>query len=207
MHAGGGSLPDRNGAVRGSMVALIGLPGAGKTVVAPLLATRLGGRSVDLDAAIERAAGRRVPELLRDEGEAAFRAREFEALRAATAPAPATTAAAGSRGRLVVACGGGIVTHAASCDALRDGATVVWLRVSPEGAMERLGASGVAWRPLLGEPGVSGAMERLRALLAEREPLYRELAAVSVDTSGRTPEDVAAAVERALRTRWDASES
>jgi shikimate kinase len=206
-HASGGSPPGREGGASRAAVALIGLPGAGKTVVAPLLAARWGGAAIDLDAAIERATGRSVPDLLRAEGEAAFRARELDALRGAAGGA-AAVAAPGLEGPLVLSCGGGLVTNAASREALRAFATVVWLQVTPEAALERLGASGVERRPLLGNAsGPGDPLERLRALLASREPLYRELAAVAVDTTGRSPEEVAAAVERRLRERWAGSAS
>jgi shikimate kinase len=199
------------------VVALIGLPGAGKTVVAPLLAARLGGAAVDLDAAIERAAGRSVPELLDEEGEAAFRERELGALRQvvggafasgfATPATPATPAApAAPAGPLVLSCGGGLVTHAASREALQAFGTVVWLQVTPEVAWSRLGAPGVERRPLLGNGG-TGGLERLRALLTSREPHYRALAAVVVDTTGETPEEVAATIERRLREPWAGSGS
>jgi shikimate kinase len=186
-------------------VALVGLPGAGKTVVAPLLAARLGWRWDDLDAIVERAAERSVPELLREEGEARFRARELEALR---------TALSGRREGLVLACGGGVVVGEEARGLIAAGATVAWLRVDPATALDRLGGAGVASRPLLAGDGtddVAGArgaaLERLRALEAARKPLYAAIATVSIDTSDRSPEDVASAVEAALRERWAGSES
>ncbi len=182
-------------------MALVGLPGAGKTVVAPLLAALLGWRWDDLDAAIERAAGRSVPDLLRSDGEARFRERELEALRAALATRPEG---------LVLACGGGVVVGAEARGAIAAGATVAWLRVRPETALARLGGSGVASRPLLAgatTAGTAGALERLRELQAAREPLYAAMAGVSIATDERTPEGVAAALEAALRERWAGSAS
>lgn len=194
----GGRLPEAPAA----SVALIGLPGAGKSVVAPLLADRLGWVARDLDVEIERSAGRRIPELIQSEGEAAFRGRETEALRRELAP---------ERGRRVVACGGGVVTNEHSSRLLRLSATVVWLQVSPEAALERLGAAGIAGRPLLqtGPAGgeASDALARLRALLTAREPLYRALAAFAIDTAGATPAQVAASIESSLRERWAGSAS
>ncbi len=182
-------------------VALVGLPGAGKTVVAPLLATRLGWRWDDLDAAIERAAGKGVPELLRSEGEARFRGRELEALRQALA-SPA--------GGLVLACGGGVVVGDEARRELAAGATVVWLQVLPETALTRLRASGLSDRPLLADGmagGDSSALRRLRELQAARDPLYGEIAAISVTTEGMTPEELAAVLDAALRDRWAGSAS
>lgn len=182
-------------------MALVGLPGSGKTVVAPLLAARLGWRWDDLDAAIARAAGRSVPELLRSEGEARFRGRELEALRAALIPRPEG---------LVLACGGGIVVGEEARGLMAAGSTVAWLQVRPETALARLAGTGVASRPLLaGDPvgGPSGALGRLRELQAAREPLYAAIAGVSIATDERTPEGVAAALEAVLRERWAGSAS
>jgi shikimate kinase len=187
-------------------VALVGLPGAGKSSVAPLLAARLGARWDDLDALVEREAGRSVPELLREAGETAFRVRERQALEHALAAATGAMAATGAaRAPLVVACGGGAVTDDATRGLLAASATVVWLTVRAESALARLGAGGVATRPLLA--GAEGALARLKALGAAREPLYAGLAAVTVTTDDRTLDEVADAVAAALRERWASSES
>ncbi|HSQ59269.1 MAG TPA: shikimate kinase [Acidobacteriota bacterium] len=124
-------------------VALIGIPGSGKSAVAPLLAARLGVASADLDEAIERAAGRPVAAIFAGAGEAAFREHEARALEAALA---------GEEG-VVIACGGGVTTHEASRALLRARATVVWLRISPALAARRLGPAGLAARPLIAAAG------------------------------------------------------
>jgi shikimate kinase len=179
-------------------VALVGLPGAGKSSVAPRLAACLGWNWDDLDARMERESGRGVPELLREEGEASFRERERRAL--------AALLEAEGVGALVVACGGGAVTDEATRRLLASKATVVWLTVRPESAIDRLGADGVATRPLLaGAP--DAALARLRGREAARAPLYAGLAALTVGTDGRTLDEVAAAVAAALRERWAGSES
>ena len=161
----------------GLRVALIGLSGAGKTTVAPLAAARLGFPWLDLDADIERAAGRPIAALFA-EGGAEFRALEAEALERALAdPRPG----------LVLACGGGIVTAPAARKRLRARAFVVWLRVSPERAAARLGEN-ADQRPLLrGAP----ARETLEAMLGERAPQYEVSADAVIDTDGLTPAEVA----------------
>jgi shikimate kinase len=148
-----------------------------------------------------------VPEILRAEGEAAFRVLETRALAAALAR--------GARTGLVLACGGGIVTHGPSREALRREATVVWLRVGPSVAAARLGAAGLAARPLLGSSaggaGRAGSEAEgsaaLEGLLASRERAYEAAADVVVDSGGRTPEECAEAAAASLRARWDSSES
>jgi shikimate kinase len=202
-------------------VALVGLSGAGKSAVGPLLASRLERAFEDLDDRVLRDTGRGVAEILRVEGEAAFRRVEREALRRVLLPARDDAAQVPATVMIVLACGGGIVTDPASRALLDAGATVVWLTVRPETALERLGAAGVAARPLLaGSVGAGGfvgagagaldapaALARLQALEAARNPLYGAIAALTVPTDGRTPEDVADEAAAALRTRWASSAS
>ena len=137
---------------------LVGLPGAGKSTVGRSVAARLGRPFVDLDAEIEARGGRTISELFRDDGEEAFRGLEREATAALVGTAPA-----------VVAPGGGWMTRAETVELLRPHAVLVYLRVTPEAALRRLGP-GVAKRPLLngGDPGAA-----LTALAAAREPLYQ----------------------------------
>jgi len=182
-------------------VALIGLPGAGKTTVAPLLAARLGLSWTDLDADVAREAGRSIAAIFAEEGEESFRVRELKALRDAFA-AP---------GGVVIACGGGVVCHGLSRDTLREGATVVWLRAEPETAAARLGPAGLAARPLLAGAGgratAAGGVAALVALLAARAPLYAAAADLRVATDGLSAEACVTAAAAAVRERWANSES
>jgi shikimate kinase len=179
------------------VVALIGLSGAGKSTVAPLLGALLGGGWLDLDDEIARRAGESVATLLRREGEALFRAREAAALREAleTVPPPR-----------VLACGGGILARGESRALLRARAFVVWLRVTPEVAGARLGAAGAAVRPLLDGP-LPG---RLAALERERRGAYEAAADLMVETGDRSPEEIAGEIHRTLAARgpaWGSSAS
>lgn len=169
-------------------VALIGLSGAGKTTVAPKVAARLGCDWIDLDREIAHAAGAEVPELIRREGEAAFRAREAAALRQALEE--------DRRSRLVVACGGGVLALPESRARLRDRAVTVWLRVTPGVAAGRLGAAPEANRPLLAGDAPEA---RLRALWEDRRAAYEAAAAATVDTEGRSPDEVADEVVALVR--------
>lgn len=159
---------------------LTGLSGSGKSTVGRLVAGRLGWAFLDTDALVEAAAGRSVAAIFRDEGEAAFRALEADALeRAARAD------------RAVVATGGGAPVHAAGRRALAAGFSV-WLAVSPAVAAERLARQeGDEPRPLLeGDPAA-----RLAALLRARRTAYAR-ADASIDVDGLTPEDACAEVLR-----------
>jgi len=172
----------RSDLLPGRPVALVGLPGAGKSVVARLLAARLGRAAVDLDAAVEAAAGEPVAAIFARSGEAAFRALEAAALGAAL-----------DGGAGVIACGGGLVTAPGPRATLRARCLTVWLEVAPDEAARRLGA-GAAARPLL----ASDPRARLAELLAARAPLYAEVADARVATDGLAPEEVAARVAAAL---------
>jgi shikimate kinase len=164
------------------IVYLVGMPGAGKSVVGEELAGRLGVPFIDLDREIEREAGRTVAEIFSSEGEAAFRALEAAALVKASMEDPA-----------VVACGGGVVLEPANRITLRNTGTAVFLDVPLEQLRERVRPA--AERPLI---HAEGDLERL---LEAREPLYREFAAHVVDGGGPA-RDVAEAIVEELR--WSA---
>lgn len=148
-------------------IVLVGLPGAGKSTVGPLVADALGWAFVDLDAEIVKTAGRPVPEIFVSEGEEGFRRRERGA----------TLAMAGWEG-LVLAPGGGWILDPRNLEALGAKTLVVHLHVSPEVAAARIGPSGAS-RPLLAGPD---PVSRLHELAATREPVYLQANhTVSVD--------------------------
>ena len=158
-------------------VVLVGPMGAGKTTVADLLGARWGVSVRDTDH-VEAAAGKSISEIFVDEGEAGFRARERAAVAAALEAHPG-----------VLALGGGAVLDPTTREALR-GHRVVFLEVGVSDAVKRVGL-GIT-RPML----VGNMRARLKALLEERLPIYREVASITVHTDGRAPEDVADEVAR-----------
>jgi len=155
-------------------IVLTGFMGTGKSEVGRRLATRLGRAFVDTDQLVERETGKSVAAIFADDGEAAFRAHERDAV---------TTAAA--RRDAVIAVGGGAVLDAANRARLREAGVVVCLTASAETILRRVGET--TQRPLLagGEP--RAAIERL---LADRRPSYDAVADLTVDTTDRRPEDV-----------------
>lgn len=152
--------------VAGSII-LIGPMGAGKSAVGRALAAATRHRFADTDRLIVQRAGRRIPEIFADSGEAAFRALERAALLELH-----------GWSRLVVATGGGIVETPANLATLREMGCVIWLQASVEALWRRVCTD--TNRPLL---QVADPRAALRATLERREPLYRAAAHGSVDTS------------------------
>ncbi len=150
----------------GEHLVLVGLPGAGKSTVGPLLARRLGLPFVDLDREIERLAGLSVPRIFAERAEVAFRELERRATRALRGATPA-----------VLAPGGGWIANPGAAATLRPPARIIHLRLSAEAALARLGTA-VRERPLLAGPE---PLEALRRLAAERGPLYHSMSDHVVD--------------------------
>jgi XRE family aerobic/anaerobic benzoate catabolism transcriptional regulator len=163
-------------------IALLGLRGAGKSTIGPLLARRLGCSFVELDACIEDATGLQLGEIFQLHGEAYYRATERMVLSRQLAQEPC-----------VLAVGGGIVTDPQSYTMLRRGARTVWLRAAPEDHWQRVLAQGDL-RPMADNGQAFGD---LRRILAERDALYRQ-AEVVVDTSTHGVGEVVEAVHSAL---------
>lgn len=152
---------------------LVGPPGAGKSTVGALLATRLGVGFTDVDDLIVERAGRSIADIFTTDGEPAFRALEEDAV------AEALAAVGG-----VLAVGGGAVLSERTREALR-GQRVVFLSVGMSEGVRRTGLSSA--RPLL--TGVN-PRATFKALLDARLPLYREVATLEVATDGSTPDEV-----------------
>lgn len=165
-------------------LALVGLPGTGKSTVAPFLAAALDRDAIDLDSVIEQEAGRSVPELFASVGEAGFRDHELAALRTSLTGPP-----------VVLGTGGGVVTTSEARRELQ-GCSVAWLRARTDTLVERLSAVGDpgAARPLLDTAGPAALHLRIEELSLERSDLYEEVADVVVDVDGHTPTEVAQAI-------------
>jgi len=145
---------------------LVGLMGAGKTTIGRLLARRLDMTFIDSDHEIEARTGATIPWIFEIEGEASFRRREADVIRELTA----------SRG-IVLATGGGAVLDPASRALLAERGTVIYLRASVSSILQRTAHD--KNRPLL---QTADPRRKLEDLTAQREPLYREIADIVIDT-------------------------
>ena len=150
------------------IVSLLGLRGAGKSTIGPLVAERLGVPFLELDAHVEKTAGLSLAEIWDLHGEGYYREVEREALARLLTTTP----------RAVLATGGGLVTEPTTYDMLLGATITVWLRARPDVHWSRVVAQG-DHRPMGDDPR---AMDRLRLLLEEREALYGRAAHV-MDTS------------------------
>ena len=171
------------GADPADLIALVGMRGAGKSTVGPLLARRLEVPFIEMDGLIAETSGLTLDQLFELHGERYYRRLERETLRRILA----------RREPAVVAAAGGVVNEPVSWELLCERATVVWLRARAEDHWARVAEQGDP-RPMADNPG---AMDELRAILAARERIYAE-ARLIIDTWERTPEQIAETIQRRL---------
>lgn len=168
------------------LLALTGFPGSGKSSVGRELSALTGWPFTDLDAEVERLAGKNIADIFAEDGEDGFRNLETEALRG-------FCRAAGED--CLLALGGGSLLRPENADILRGRpAKVVWLEATPENLLTRLmeGTSGT--RPLL----IGNVQGKLGKLLESRAGHYGSHADITVSTNGRNPSEVAAEILRKI---------
>ena len=179
-----------NGRVKsGGNIYLVGMMGAGKTTVGKLLARRLKRRFVDSDYEIERRCGVRIPVIFDIEGESGFRGREAQAIAELTA-----------LDGVVLATGGGAVLSAANRRYLTSRGTTVYLHARPEDLCWRLRHD--KNRPLL---DTSDPLRRLQELYAERDPVYRQVADIVIESGTQSIQALARELLIKIEQRWKVS--
>jgi shikimate kinase len=169
---------------QGEAVALVGFMGAGKSAVGRELAAALSLTLVDTDDLIAVEAGP-IDDIFRECGESGFRRLEAQVVTGALDAALERPC--------VLALGGGAVLSAAVREALARLPHVVWLTAPLDVLWARAGMPGEPRRPLAVDEAA------FRRLLATREPLYRQVATLIVDTAGGTPAAAAAGIADAVR--------
>ena len=162
---------------------LVGLMGAGKTSVGRLLAKRFNKAFYDCDQEIERRTGVKIPVIFDIEGEQGFRAREAAVLRELAALPD-----------IVLATGGGAVLDAENRRVLAQNGTVVYLRARLDDLLQRTRHD--RNRPLL---QTADPRAKLEQLFEQRDPLYREVAALVVDTGNQNLRSLAHRLEQSLQ--------
>jgi shikimate kinase len=170
-------------------VFLVGMMGAGKTTAGRLLSRRLKRAFFDSDHEVERRCGVKIAVIFDIEGEAGFRARESAVLAELTA-----------QHDVVLATGGGAILAEANRRLLAARGTVVYLHAPPAALYERVRQD--RNRPLLATPD---PLARMRELYAVRDPLYREVADIVMDTGRQSVQNLAREVLGRLKESWKLS--
>lgn len=160
---------------------LIGYRGSGKSTVGRLLSQQLSLPSIDTDPLVEQAAGKSIRDIFSQDGESVFRDWEQRvvskvAARAETQPA-------------VVSLGGGAVLRPANQALLSKTGRCIWLTGSPQSLYQRINQdeSSQATRPQLTD---SDGYTEVKEILAMREPIYRSLADLTVNTDDQSPDEL-----------------
>jgi shikimate kinase len=155
------------------LVVLVGPPGSGKSTAARLVAQRLATSWRDTDDDVETAAGTTISDIFVEHGEQRFRELEQAAVSAAL-----------SEHDGVLAVGGGAILDESTRDRLT-GRPVVFLDVTIADAARRIGFN--RDRPLL----LGNPRGQWTKLMADRRPLYEQVASATVQTDGKSPDEVA----------------
>jgi len=172
--------------IRRMRIALIGMRGAGKSTLGSMLAKQLANRFVELDNEIEKDTGMPLGEIFSLYGQSGFRAIEKRMLEKVLK----------ENERAVISVGGGVVSEKETFDFLLSHCYTVWIKAQPEEHMSRVMAQG-DFRPMAAN---HQAMEELRGILEDREPLYRK-ADLLLDTSGTSVEESFAKLKVAMQAR------
>ena len=163
-------------------VFLVGPPGAGKSTVGRHLAAHLQATFFDLDEVMQERAGADIPWIFDVEGESGFRDRESAVVKDFA-----------SRDNVVIATGGGVVLRPENRIAMSSASTVVYLEASLSTLVSR--TEGKTKRPLLVGKDVRKVLQEIMAV---REPLYREVADVTVASTGGSAKKLAGAIAEKL---------
>ena len=158
-------------------IVLIGMPGSGKSIVGQILARKTGLSFVDLDAFIEEVAGKSIPQIFAEDGEAIFRDLEQQCAEEVS-----------RRSGQVIATGGGVILREANMSALSHNGVIVFLDRP---------VSDILGENLSGRPLLTDDANRIHRLYDERIQLYRRYGQITVKNDGM-PEQAAAEIVDAV---------
>jgi shikimate kinase len=159
---------------------LTGYRCSGKSTVSERLADALGWKTVHLDREIANRAGRRIVDLVKDQGWQRFRELEVEAVSAATC-----------MDKVVIDAGGSVALNESNLQMLRIGGRVVWLRTSASEVRARMRGLDVELVPLTDAPS---AIEEVDGMMERLNPLYSAIADRVIDTDGRSTGEIVAEI-------------
>lgn len=170
-------------------IILMGYRCTGKTSAGRRLAERMGLSFYDTDELVERHIGRTIPQIIAEQGWQAFREAETTVIRGLS-----------GADQSVIALGGGAVLDARNIESLKRNGIFVWLFAAQEtiaARMEKDAAVG-AERPALTD---KTSINEMNVIMTQREPLYRRLADLAVDTTRIETDRVVEAIQNGLRER------
>jgi len=156
-------------------IVLIGMRGSGKTTIGKLLAKRLGKQFIEMDELIVQKVGHSIPEIVNRYGWEKFRDVEQEITREVA-----------RWDNVVNATGGGVVTREENIRQLKKKGKLVWLKANTDTLLRRVGND-------QSRPSLTGKSQRedMEAVLADRSPIYEQVADFIIDTEDKMPEEVA----------------
>jgi shikimate kinase len=157
-------------------IALIGYMGTGKTTIGKALATKLGKNYIEMDAEIERIAGKTIPLIFKEDGEIRFRELEI-----------ATAKQLAQKQNAVISCGGGVVVNRINIDYFKETSEIVLLTASEEIILERIMQDGQQNRPVIDKPD---PINEIRKVLTIRKPLYEASSNIQIDTTNKSVDKI-----------------
>ena len=164
-------------------IAVYGFMGVGKTTIGRLLAERLSIDFIDMDTEIEKREETTIREIFRVQGESRFRQLEANLIKELS-----------QQDGLVIACGGGAIADPENAETLSKASRMVYLTASIKEIIERTNQDNS--RPLL---EVENPDTVAAELYERRKPVYTKYAEVTIDTTGKTPDEVVEKVLEAMK--------
>ena len=169
-------------------IVLIGYRGSGKSTIGYKLANRLWQEVVDTDALVVKKAGKTIAEIFEQDGEQRFRDLETEVVKEVA-----------KLQDVVISLGGGAVVREENRRALKEGGhKIVYLKCDPEVLLQRIQSDAATSMSRPNLTNLFGGIEEIEKVLAEREPIYRELMTAELDVTNLSVEDAVVYIVRLL---------